>query len=275
MDMNRDFAHPFDQAVALAPVTPERLRGHTSEDYWNMVGPYGGITAAVMMQAMMNHPARRGSPLSFTINFLAAVEAGEFFVDTELLRANRTNQHWSIRLVQGQPERVLAQAMAICAERRDTWGLVEAKCPEVPPAERCSPSEPRRATGFLQRYQFRFVRGKPFEENPDSLSHVWVSDVPPRPLDFASLTALCDSYLPRIFLRRKEFVPIATVSMNIYFHAGAEALARHGAAPLLTVAQAQAFSDGHFDHQGQVWGRGGNDHDTLLATTHQMVWYKE
>lgn len=273
--MNRDFTHPFDQALALAPVTRERLRGRTSEDYWNMVGPYGGITAAMMMQAMMNHPERKGSPLSFTINFLAAVEAGEFFVDTELLRANRTNQHWSIRLVQGQPERVLAQAMAICAERRSTWGLVEAQRPEVPPAAQCPPAEPPRGSGFLQRYQFRLVRGKPFHENPDSLSHVWVADVPPRPLDFASLTAICDSYLPRIFLRRKEFVPIATVSMNIYFHAGAEALARHGAAPLLTVAQAQAFSDGHFDHQGQVWGQGQDDHDTLLATTHQLVWYKE
>lgn len=275
MDMNPDFTHPFDRALALAPVTPERTRGRTSEDYWNMVGPYGGITAAVMMQAMMNHPERKGSPLSFTINFLAAVEAGEFFVDTELLRANRSNQHWSIRLVQGQPERVLAQAMVICAERRSTWGLVEAQRPEVPPAEQCPPAEPHRGSGFLLRYQFRFVRGKPFHENPDSLSHVWVADVPPRPLDFASLTAICDSYLPRIFLRRKEFVPIATVSMNIYFHTGAEALARHGAAPLLTVAQAQAFSDGHFDHQGQVWGRRQDDHDTLLATTHQLVWYKE
>ena len=271
--MNR--AHPFDEAVALTPVTSDRRRGHTSEDYWNMVGPYGGITAAVMMQALLEHPARQGSPLSFTINFLAGVERGEYFVDTELLRSNRTNQHWSIRLVQGQPERVLALALAICAERRDTWGLVEAECPDVPPAEQCALSPPRQASGFLQRYEFRLIRGRPFHENPDSLSHVWVSDVPPRPLDFASLAALCDSNLPRIFLRRKEFVPIATVSMNIYFHAGAEALARHGAAPLLTVAQGQAFSDGHFDHEGQVWGQGEAGLDTLLATTHQLVWYKE
>ena len=66
-------------------------------------------------------------------------------------------------------------------------------------------------------------------------------------------------------------MPIGTVSINIYFHAGEEALTRQGAAPLLAVAQAQAFSDGHFDHHGHVWSTDG----TLLATTQQLVWYKE
>jgi len=261
--------HPFDSVIALTHEAPHRWLGRTSEDYWNMVSPYGGVTAAAMMQAMLDHPERRGTPLAFTLNFLAPIDAGDFAIDTELVRSNRNSQHWSIRL--SQAGRVLAQAIAICAQRRETWGKIEATRPEVPPAEQCPPAPPRKATGFLQRYEFRIVRGKPFAENPDSLSQVWVSDNPPRPLDFASLAALCDSFLPRIFLRRPDFVPIGTVSINIYFHAGEEALARQGTAPLLAVAQAQAFSDGHFDHHGHVWSSDG----ALLATTQQLVWYKE
>ncbi len=261
--------HPFDGAIALTHQPPDRWLGRTSEDYWNMVSPYGGVTAGAMMQAMLDHPERRGTPLAFTLNFLAPIEAGEFAIDTELVRANRSSQHWAIRL--SQQDKVLAQAMAICALRRETWGQVEATCPAVPSPEQCEIAPPRKATGFLQRYEFRIVRGKPFAVNEDSLSQVWVADNPPRPLDFASLTALCDSFLPRIFLRRPDFVPIGTVSINIYFHAGAEALSRQGAAPLLAVAQAQAFSDGHFDHHGHVWSTDG----TLLATTQQLVWYKE
>lgn len=264
-----DSIHPFDRAIALAAETPNRWHGHTSAAYWNMVGPYGGITAAAMMQAMLDQPARRGSPLAFTINFLAPIEAGEYAIETELVRANRSSQHWTIRLLQKQC--VLAQAIAICALRRETWSHVEATCPDVPPAARCPPTPPRKATGFLQCYEFRIVRGEPFAVNADSLSQVWVSDLPPRPLDFASLTALCDSFLPRIFLHRPEFVPIGTVSINIYFHAGEEILAGHGAAPVLTVAQGQAFSDGHFDHHGHIWSKDG----ALLATTQQLVWYKE
>jgi acyl-CoA thioesterase len=264
-------AHPFDIAIALTAEAPDRWMGRTSEDYWNMVSPYGGVTAAVMMQAMLDHPERRGSPLSFTINYIAPIDAGDYVIETELVRANRSSQHWSIRLLQGDPGRVLAQVIAICALRRETWSHVEATRPDVPPAEQCEVAPPRKATGFLQRYEFRLVRGKPFAANEDSLSHVWVADNPPRPLDFASLTALCDSFLPRIFLRRPEFVPIGTVSINIYFHAGEEALARQGAAPLLGVAQAQAFSDGHFDHHGHLWSTDGE----LVATTQQLVWYKE
>jgi len=264
-----DPAHPFDAAIALTAETPNRWRGRTSEDYWNMVSPYGGVTAAAMMQAMLDHPERRGSPLAFTINYIAPIEAGDYVIETELVRANRSSQHWAIRLLQA--DRVLAQVIAICALRRETWSLVEAAPPEVPPAEQCAPAPNRGTSEFLQRYEFRIVRGEPFAVNEDSLSHVWVSDVPPRTLDFASLTALCDSFLPRIFLRRPEFVPIGTVSINIYFHAGEEALTRQGAAPLLAVAQAQAFSDGHFDHHGQIWSTDG----TLLATTQQLVWYKE
>ena len=261
--------HPFDAAIALTAETPDRRHGRTSYAYWNMVSPFGGVTAAAMMQAMLDHPERRGTPLAFTLNFLAPIEAGEFVIETELVRANRSSQHWAIRL--SQAGRVLAQAIAICAQRRETWSLVEAAPPEVPPAEACAVAAPRKATGFLQRYAFRIVRGTPFAVNEDSLSHVWVADNPPRPLDYASLTALCDSFLPRIFLRRSEFVPIGTVSINIYFHVGEDALLRQGAAPVLAAAQAQAFSDGHFDHHGHVWSTDG----TLLATTQQLVWYKE
>ena len=265
--------HPFDAAIALRAQPDGSALGATSPAYWNMVGPYGGITAAALMRAMLERPERTGEPLAFTLNYLAPIAAGEFVLETELVRANRSNQHWTMRLLQGEAgaERCLALAMAICAQRREVWSHVDAKCPDVPPADDCPPAPPRRAEGFLQRYQFRPVRGLPFAENPDSHSEAWVQDVPPRPLDFTSLTAICDSFLPRIFLRRKEFTPIGTVSMNIYFHAGAGELARHGDAPLLTVADGQAFSDGHFDHNGLVWSRDGE----LLASTHQLVWYEE
>ena len=170
--------HPFDTAIALRHEPPHRWLGRTSEDYWNMVSPYGGVTAAAMMQAMLDHPERRGTPLAFTINYIAPIDAGDFVIDTELVRANRSSQHWAIRLLQA--DRVLAQVIAICALRRETWGQVEATCPEVPPAEQCEVAPPRKATGFLQRYEFRIVRGKPFAENPDSLSQVWVADNSPR-----------------------------------------------------------------------------------------------
>lgn len=268
-----DARHPFDIALELSGDAPELRRATTSDAYWNMVSPFGGVTAAIMLKAMLDHPRRVGDPLQFTINYLGPMVAGDYDIGVELLRANRGNQHWAMRLVQGGE--TLVHAVAICATRRDTWAHTEAQRPQVPAAADCPPTPPRRETGFLQRYEFRFAHGKPFADNEDSLSHVWVRDVPPRPLDFPSLTAICDSFLPRIFLRRREFVPIGTVSMNIYFHAGAATLARQGDASVLTSAQGQVFAGGYFDQHGQVWGQSEGGTDTLLAATQQIVWYKQ
>ncbi|MBI3095811.1 MAG: thioesterase family protein, partial [Rhodocyclales bacterium] len=69
--------HPFDSAIALTREPPDRWLGRTSADYWNMVSPYGGVTAGAMLQAMLDHPERRGTPLAFTLNFLAPIAAGE------------------------------------------------------------------------------------------------------------------------------------------------------------------------------------------------------
>ena len=99
--------HPLDKALALESVTPGQYRGHTSPGYWNMVGPYGGATAATALRAVLLHPQLLGEPLSLTVNFAAALTAGPFTVQAEPVRTNRSTQHWSVSILQtdaqGQP----------------------------------------------------------------------------------------------------------------------------------------------------------------------------
>jgi Thioesterase-like superfamily len=70
----------------------------------------------------------------------------------------------------------------------------------------------------------RFVQGPlqiaatPPAGEQDSVSLLWVRDEPPRALNFCSLAALCDVFLPRIFVKRASWVPIGTVSFTVYFH---------------------------------------------------------
>ena len=46
--------HPFDRAVALSATgVPNQYQGTASPDYWNMVGPYGGITAAMRFARLL------------------------------------------------------------------------------------------------------------------------------------------------------------------------------------------------------------------------------
>lgn len=265
--------HPFDEAIRLEPLGDRHFAGATHPEYWNQVGPFGGITAALMLQSVMQQPDRLGDPLSLTVNYAAPVREGEFRIETKLVRSNRTTQHWSMELVQGEGagREIAISAIAVCAIRRDTWRLTEASAPPAPPPENCHRVRGRTDLPWLAHYDMRYVRGRPMHENEDSVTHLWVGDLPHRTLDFPSLAAICDVFFPRLYLRRPKFVPIGTVSLNVYFHCGAEALAANGARHVLASAHGQVVSAGFFDQQGQIWSQ---DHD-LLATTHQIVWFKE
>ena len=265
--------HPFDQAVALEAGAEGAFHGRTSPAYANMIGPYGGITAAQCLAALLRHPQRLGDPVALTVNFAAAVADGEFTIRPRPARTNRSTQHWIVEMLQG--EELVATATAVTAVRRETWGGQEARMPQVPTAAD-TPRTARHGVEWLNRYDMRFLEGFiPAQwdgtERSDSLTRLWVRDEPPRPLDFPSLTALADIFFPRIWLRRARFTPIGTVTLTVYFHCDAADLAGTGSDHLLLQAQGQGFGGGYFDHSGQLWDESG----TLLATTHQVVYFKE
>jgi acyl-CoA thioesterase len=267
-------AHPFDEAVRLEPLAPGRWRGRTHAAYANMVGPFGGVTAAAALRAVLLDPARQGEPVALTVNFAGPVADGAFEVAAEAVRTNRSTQHWSVRLEQGGA--VAATASAVLATRRDTWSAVEAGFPAAPPSATLERAPTLGRARWTEAYDMRFVRGAlqfvaPPPSDQDSVSLLWVRDEPPRPLDFPSLTALADTFFPRLFVRRRSWVPIGTVSFTVYFHAHGETLRRVGSAPLLAHARAHQFRNGYFDQAGELWGPVGE----LLAVTHQIVYYKE
>ena len=246
--------------------------GHTSPAYGNMVGPFGGISAAQMMNAVLLHPQRLGEPVSLTINFAAALSHGSFVIEARAARTNRSTQHWIIEARQNG-ETVLT-GTAFTALRRDTWGVDEDPMPICPPPEQVPGGEGPIPMEWIKRYEMRPVAGampKVWDGSGDSsLTQLWVRDNPPRPLDFASLTALCDVFFPRVFVRRATLVPIGTVTMTIYFHADLLQLQASGSEYLMGQARAQAFRNGYFDHTAQLWNEAG----ALLATTQQLVYYK-
>lgn len=265
--------HPFDAGVALE-WRDGIARGRTHPLWRNFIGPFGGLTAAQVMKAVLDHPERLGDPVALTVNFAAAVEDGEFEIVAKPARTNRSTQHWIVTIE--QKGEVVTTATVLTAVRRETWSAEEALAPQVPrPSEVALPNVPPRAE-WLKRYEMRFVTGtipKDWDGRgaDESLSQLWVRDDPPRPLDFPSLAALADVFFPRIWLRRARQTPLGTVTMTVYFHADAAELERAGAGYLLAQARGQGFAGGYFDHGGQLWSEAGE----LLATTHQVMYYKE
>ena len=91
--------HPLDEALALALLAGDEAgaarvyTGAPHAAYDNMVGPFGGASAAQMLQAVLLHPDRLGDPVALTINFAAAVANAPFQIVAEPARTNRSTQH--------------------------------------------------------------------------------------------------------------------------------------------------------------------------------------
>ena len=94
MSTSTPTSHAFDQAIALQPQDTNLFAGATSDAYQNMVGPFGGVTAATLLNAVLQHPERIGEPISLTINFAGPVQPGAFAIEATPIRTNRSTQHW-------------------------------------------------------------------------------------------------------------------------------------------------------------------------------------
>jgi acyl-CoA thioesterase len=264
--------HPFDIAIQLDSVDDNTRRGRTHPEWANMVGPFGGITAAALLHAIETHPDRIGEPLALTVNFAAPIVDGDFDIALRAARTNRTNQHWMLELC--QDGEVKTTATALFGIRRDTWDDTEARPPSAPAPEQITRGGLGDFIVWADRYDMRFAEG-PFpgeraQPSPFSMTTLWVRDSAERRVDYPALAALCDIFYPRVFLRRGGFIPSGTISLTTYFHADQHQLDALGGDYILGTAHANRFSSGYFDQSAQLWTRDR----ALLATSHQIVYFK-
>lgn len=267
--------HPFDDAIRLQYKGATTFTGSVSSAYANMVGPFGGITNAQLLNAAMQHPKRIGEPIALTVNFASPIADGAFDIDASAVRTNRSTQHWSINLTQNGE--VAATATAVFAKRRETWSALEEQPPKnLPPPGQLPRQSLAGRPAWVHRYDMRFIRGAMPEtfdgrEIEDSSSVLWIRDDPPRPLCFMSLSAIADSFFPRIFVRRAVRTPIGTISLTTYFHADSAMLAEQGERPVIGVARALNFRNGFFEQRAEIW----SDQGHILASSVQMVYFKD
>ncbi len=262
--------HSLDEATAITRAA-DRLTAAAPGAYWNMAGPFGGATAALMMRAIIEDERRVGEPVAITVNFCGPIVDAPLELDVRVARSGKSVQHWSVDLRQG--DTIVATATAVCALRREGWRFENGAMPEAPPPDALAPRQSDQL-GWTSRYDMRFVSGAPRFERDDAgrdpRSVLWLRDAPARPLDFVSLTALSDAFFVRIVHARGDIPPVATVTLTTYFHATGAELARVGERALLGVADTRLFDHGFFDQTAELWSPDGH----LIASSVQMVWFK-
>lgn len=242
--------------------------------YWNMMGPWGGWTAGLMLEAVLAEPGRNGSPVSMTMHFMAGFTEAPVQIATRLVKGGRSLSFWSSEVSQNGV--AVAHGIVTLAVRPQTDVFRDKEMPLVaapedvatvqrPPGENMGPR-------FFQMCETKGIKNYPglSGEAGDTQSIAWVRDVEHRPLDYVMVAMLADLYPPRIFLRRPARAPATTVSMTVYFHGSDEELGAVGDDFILAEAEGRHFNAGTFDHHAALWRRDG----VLLATSEQLCWFK-
>jgi acyl-CoA thioesterase len=245
----------------------------TDRGYWNLIGPFGGWIAGVLVRAVLEDPRHIGDPLTLSVNFAGPMDEGPFAVRVRELRHNRSTTFWSAELVQARDgvESLCAFATLVTARRRETPAFRDVHPPVVPlPEDLPSFSTTGSKLAFLERLDMRYVTNPFSTENLDEDRIAWTKIRDAGVLDFETLTALCDTGLPQIFTRLKKRVPISSITMNVFFHGGKDDLAQVGEDFVLSVARMRIATSGFFDATTTMWSRSG----ALLATTEQVIYFK-
>lgn len=263
--------HLFDQAIALTRTEDAVFSGNTCERYWNASSPFGGATVAVILHALLLHPQRMGDPIAMTVNFISPIREGRFSIHLQPVRTGRSTQHWKMELRQEGTPHPAVTGTAVFGVRRPTWSDTERTMPDAPPPETLAGYCPPLKLPFLDQYDIRYVGEYPLLGRESSTTRCWISDSPLRQIDFPAIASYCDCFLPRISVRRKAPPPISTITMSINFHVDSVTLADRVRFAVLGEASTNVFNGGLYDQEGILW----SDDGLVLATTHQVVWFRD
>lgn len=266
--------HPLDTATTLEK-SGDKISGKTSDAYWNFTGPFGGATAATLLRAAIEHPARQNLPLAMTINYCAPVAKGAFDILVSEKRTNRSTQHFYVEMQ--QESGTIATATLVFASRPEAFSHISGQMPKVKAPEEIDPPKAKAPLAWIDRFDMRFASGFPVMRGKDDAplgsarTEVWMRDNPVRKLDFTGLMNMSDAFFARPFHVLGRLITVGTVSMTTYFHCDEADLAEVGDDYLLGVADANVFNKGYADQTASLWTRGGK----LLATSQQILYFRD
>jgi acyl-CoA thioesterase len=230
-------------------------------------GTFGGWTAAHATLTALKITPPEQTPISLTIDFLKGIGPGSV-QSTPQIRA-QTKSTSFIEVTTSQSDIACARTSVITNRRRvtDSIAALSAPAARAPEAFAASTYSHPIAT-WIEQYEMRFVEGTPLTRTPQMRSLAWMRERPRRAWTWATLAALADANLPRIFFHYDSLTPIATVTMSVHFHMDADALAALADDFVLVDASSAIAHAGLFDQTVRVWSRAGK---LLLSSTQIAV----
>jgi len=257
---------PFSVASRLEEAGPHRYVGELTEDWYQGRAAVGGLTSALLTRAMQLDAAQ-GRPLrTLHTTFCAPATAGEFAIDTDVVRAGRSVAF--VRATMHRDGDAIAIATATFARERRSFAEPFAPTPLALPVvdEVEDGPEALYIPAFCRYLEFRqAIGGAAFSGAEEAHVGGWCRlREGPVAAEAAVVPLLLDSWAPAALSRHPRWAPCASIDIFVQLH---EVL---DGEPLDWVgyeARSEHLASGYADEQASLHFPDGRK----IATARQLI----
>lgn len=223
---------------------------------------YGGVAAAVLLQAMRAHVPEARQLRSLMVSFVGPIAPGMVELEVVVLREGRSASQLEAKVyqpVKGKRQAMTAVQAAFGGDRPSGIKLASPPRPEIKAPEEglAFPSIPGITPAFTQHLDYRITEGRlPFMGSPTAKHGGWlkykdIKGVPTEQL----IVALADAFPPAALQLLNKPAPASSLTWGMDFTDEAANCDPEGWWYL--EASAEAAADGYNQQQSYLWSPAG------------------
>jgi acyl-CoA thioesterase len=260
----------FAADTNLERVGESRYSTTVNKNWFVIVGPNGGLIAALLLKAAVAECADHLSVRTITIHYLNPAVEGDIELSVEIDKAGRTVTFARVTMSQG--DRIVATAMVLLAAQREVpFEWQQRLMPEVLGVDESyvvESDEPQ--VPIRDRWEQRWATGIPAlpETNKDGVFRAggWIRLQDPAPYDAAVLAAMSDAWVPAVMVHVDRGLHTPTLELTIHFRTDPQQLDLGDDEFCLAVFTQETGIDGYLDESGEIWSPDGR----LLVMCRQL-----
>jgi acyl-CoA thioesterase len=260
----------FVEATRLREREDGRYVGTFDRSWWVMVGPNGGVIAALLLRAAQLRAGPGRTPRTITIHYVRPPSEGEVEIDVQVDQAGRSVTFLTVRMY--QETKLVATALV---------GLTAPRESPLDWEHRTPPSTLSIEQGFVMdsgpvsapirdRWDQVWTVGVPgYPETRSGEGHEaggWIRLADPAPYDAPLVAAMADAWVPAVMVHDEAPVYTPTLELTIHFRLDVEAAGIDPEQHCLAVFRQFSGHEGFLDESGEIWTADGR----LLALCRQM-----
>jgi len=238
--------------------------------WWVVLGPNGGIIAALLVRAAQLKVGEHRAPRTITVHYIRPPAEGEVQIEVTVDQSGRTVSFPSLRMFQN--ERLIASALVALADPRETpFAWEQRSPPRTLPIEQAFMMEGEGVdVPIRHRWDQAWTIGVPGEPDTTTVEGYegggWLRLSDPAPYDAPLLAAMADSWVPAVMVHTDRPIHTPTLELTVHFRIDATCAGLDPEEHCLAVFRQLSSHEGFLDESGEIWSADGR----LLAMCRQM-----